>query len=56
MRDPFPVPYVFVGDDAFALQPNFMKTFPRKTLDLFIEFATTVFRLQDEFQKKFLAL
>ena len=26
---------VFNGDDAFALQPNFMKPFSRKNLDLF---------------------
>ena len=30
-----PTPYVFIGDDAFALQPNLMKPFPRKNLDLF---------------------
>ena len=30
-----PTPYVFIGDDAFALQPNFMKPFSRKNLDLF---------------------
>ena len=27
-------PYVFIGDDAFTLQPNFMKPFSRKNLDL----------------------
>ena len=25
-----PTPYVFTGDDAFALQPNFLKPFSRK--------------------------
>ena len=30
-----PTPYVFIGHDAFALQPNFMKPFSRKNLDLF---------------------
>ena len=28
-------PYVFIGDDSFALQPNFMKPFSQKNLDLF---------------------
>ena len=30
-----PAPYVFIGDDTFALQPNFMKPFSRKNLYLF---------------------
>ena len=30
-----PTPYVFIGDDAFALQPNFLKPFSQKNLDLF---------------------
>ena len=29
------VPYVFIGDDAFALQPNFMKPYAKKDLDHF---------------------
>lgn len=29
-----PVPYVFIGDDAFALLPNFMKPYSTKKLDL----------------------
>ena len=27
-------PYVFIGDDAFTLQPDFMKPFSQKNLDL----------------------
>ena len=30
-----PSPYVLTGDDAFALQSNFMKQFSRENLDLF---------------------
>ena len=30
-----PTPYVFIGDNGFTLQPNFMKPFLRKNLDLF---------------------
>ena len=30
-----PSPYVLIGDDAFALQPNFMKQFSLENLDLF---------------------
>ena len=29
-----PMPYVFIGDDAFALLPNFMKPYSTKKLDL----------------------
>ena len=29
------VPYVFIGDDAFSLQPNFMQPYGKKDLDLF---------------------
>ena len=29
-----PTPNLFFGDEAFTLQPNFMKPFPRKIMDL----------------------
>ena len=55
---PFPgrsvlTPCVFIGDDASALKANFMKPFSRKNLICLIEFATTISRVQNEFQKKF---
>ena len=34
-RRSVPTPYVFIGDDAFALQPNLMKHFSRRNLDFF---------------------
>ena len=51
-----PTPYVFIGDDAFALQPNFINHFHEKIWICLLELATTVSRLQDEFQKTSLAL
>ena len=51
-----PTPYLFIGDHAFALQPNLMKPFQRKIRICLLEFATAVSRVQDEFHKTFLAL
>ena len=50
-----PTPYLFIGDHAFALQPNLMKPFQRK-IWICSEFATAVSRMQDEFHKTSLAL
>ena len=32
-RRTLPVPYVFIGDEAFALSPNIMKPYPKPSLD-----------------------
>ena len=37
-------PYVFIGDDAFTLQPNFMKPFSRKNLQPLFLACKTNFR------------
>ena len=51
-----PTPYVFIGDDALALQPNLMKPFQRKIWICLLQFATAVSHVQDEFHKTSLAL
>ena len=48
-----PTPYGFIGDDAFALQLNFMKPFSQKNLDLFTRICNYSFSRAKRTSKKF---
>ena len=49
-----PGPYVFIGDDAFALHANFMKQYPHKIIIYLQEYVTIVFQVLDEYQEMYL--